>query len=1039
MVQFFIRRPVLSTVISIIIIIAGAIAIPNLPVAQYPELAPPSVSINAFYTGASATTVETAVTQPLEQAINGVEGMRYMTSSSANNGLSSINVTFDVTRDLDVAAVDVQNRVAQVSGRLPPEVNQTGVSVTKNSTGFIMAIGFFDEKRQYDPLFISNYLDVYVRDALKRIPGVGQVFIFGERKYAMRLWLDPVRLAGRALTAADVVQALRDQNLQVAAGAIGSEPASPGQRYTISVRAAGRLTEPEEFGNIVVRTAPDGTLVRFRDVGRVELGAQEYGNKLFFNGFEGVGLGIQQLPTANALDVDAAIRAELARLQPTFPPGLRYAVAFDTTTVVRESIRDVVFTLLLAIVLVVLVIFVFLQDWRSTIIPAVTIPVSLIGTFAFVKLLGFSINTLTLFGITLATGIVVDDAIVVIENIQRHIHEEHRRPLDAALVAMREVTGAVVATALVLIAVFVPVSFFPGLTGRLYQQFSLTIAFSVALSLVNALTLTPALSAVMLGRAERPKGFLFREFNLVVEKGTAFYVATLLRLTRFRWAVAVVFVVLVGVTVLVYRMVPSALVPVEDTGFIFVLVQAPEGASLQYTAGIERQVEAVLAREKGIVANFSVAGFSFAGSGSNRGMHFVGLAPLGQRTTPDQSAMAIISRISGPLFAIPGAIVVAFPPPSIPGLGAFGGFELQVLDEGNGPIQGLADATGALIGAGLRTGKVAGLFTAFTANDPQVQLDIDRDRAKSLGLPIGEIADTLQTFVGSRYVNDFDFNNRSYRVYVQADSAYRQSPDDLRRFYVRAQGGTMVPLDNVVKIRETTAPQTISHYNLFRSAQVSGNAAPGVASGEAMRVMEDAAKRTLPPGYTYAFSGQSLEEMRAGSQTLYIFTLALVLVYLTLAGQYESFVLPFIILLGVPLAVLGAIGAQGLRGLANDVYAQIGLVMLIGLAAKNSILIVEFAEQLRGRGMSIVDAAIEASRLRLRPILMTSFAFILGVMPLVFATGAGKAARHAVGTSVFGGMLVSTLLNVVFIPVLYVIVRTIFTGGSRADDRGAGN
>ena len=1031
MVDLFIKRPVLSTVISLVIIIAGAISIPRLPVAQYPDLAPPSVTVSAFYTGANAATVETAVTNPLEQAINGAEGLRYMTSTSGNDGGSNIIATFELTRNLDIAAVEVQNRISQVLGRLPNEVTQTGVSVTKNSAGFLLAVGFYDDGGQYDPLFLSNYLDVYVRDALKRVPGVGNVMIFGERRYAMRLWLDPVRLAGRSMTAADVVGALREQNLQVAAGSVGQSPAPATQAYTISVRAAGRLTEPAEFENIVVRTGTDGALVRVRDVGRVELGAEQYGSRLRYNGFEGVGLGIQQLPTANALALQQAVLAELERLSQRFPPGLKYQVALDTTLVVRESIRDVVVTLIEAILLVVLVMFVFLQDWRSTIIPAVTIPVSLVGTFAFVELLGFSINTLTLFGITLATGIVVDDAIVVVENIQRHIHEEGRRPLDAAVVAMREISGAVVAIALVLAAVFVPVAFFPGTAGRLYQQFSLTIAVSVILSAVNALTLTPALSALMLGRAERPKGLFFRGFNRVFDSGVTVYLAVLRRLVAWRWAVEVTYVALVGLTVVVYRAVPTGFLPTEDQGYFMVLVQAPEGSSLERTVSVQTQVEAVLAREEAVRGAFAVAGFSFAGSGPNRGMMFVRLTPIAERRDARQSAGAILNRVRGALVAIPGAMVVAFPPPPIQGLGAFGGFEMQLLDETNGPIQGLADAAGALMAQANRSGRVAGLFTGFTANDPQLQLDIDRDRAKSLRLQISDIADTLQTFVGSRYVNDFDFNNRSYRVYVQVDSAYRMSPADLTRFYVRSATGAMVPLDTVVRVRETTAPQTIAHYNLFRSATLQGNAAPGVSSGQAIQAMQELARTALPPGYAAEFSGQSLEELRAGTETLYIFGLALALVYLTLAGQYESFVLPFIILLAVPLAVLGAVGAQGLRGLANDVYAQIGLTMLIGLAAKNSILIVEFAEQLREQGMSIADAAIEASRLRLRPILMTSFAFILGVLPLVVATGAGQAARHAVGTSVFGGMLVSTLLNVVFIPVLYVIVRSIFAGGTR--------
>ncbi|PYR90995.1 MAG: hydrophobe/amphiphile efflux-1 family RND transporter [Acidobacteria bacterium] len=1039
-VDVFIQRPILASVCSLVLILAGLLAIPTMPVAQYPSLAPPQVTVAAFYTGANAQEVETAVTTPLEQAINGVEGMLYMTSSSTNSGVSSINVTFDVTRDQDVAAVEVQNRVNQALGRMPAEVRTTGITVQKQSTGFIAAIGVYAEHGEYDSLFLSNYLDVYVRDALKRIPGIADVIIFGERKYSMRLWLDPDRMAARKITANDVVNALRQQNVQVAAGSLGQAPAPSGQMYQLSVRAVGRLRESSEFDNIILKSGADAALVRVRDVGRAELGAETYSAQLRFQGIEGVGMGVIQLPRANALDVYDAMVQELERLKKQFPPGMNYQIAFNTTDVVSESIREVLKTLAEAIVLVVLVIFVFLQTWRSTIIPTITIPVSLIGAFGFVKLMGFSINTLTLFGIILATGIVVDDAIVVIENIERHIQEYKVSAHKAASDAMREVLSAVVATALVLIAVFVPVAFFPGTTGRLYAQFSMTMVFAVALSAFNAITLTPSLSALLLERQSHHKGRFFSLFERGITAGTNRYVRGLRGALRARWVVVIVFFVGLGVTYLVYRNVPQAFIPEEDPGYFIVQIQAPPGASLEYTGGVARQAEQIIMKDPDVLALFSVMGFSFTGAASNTGLMFARLKPFEERPGSGHSLQGILGRITGPLFGLPGAIVVAFTPPSIPGLSRFGGFEFQVLDQGGASdIGALAQATQAIVGAGNRSGTLRGLFSAFTSNDPQLQVTIDRQRALALGLPLDEVTSAMQVFLGSQYVNDFEFNNRAYRVYVQADQQFRSNPQALRELYARTSTGTMIPLEQVVSIKETTAPQVINHFNLFRAATINGSAAAGVSSGDALRQMEAIAERTLPQGFGYAWSGISLEETKAGRQSFIIFGLALLLVYLTLAAQYESLVLPFIVLLGVPLAVLGALSAQWVRGLANDVYCQVGLVMLIGLAAKNAILIVEFAEQLRGRGLSIVDAAIEAGRIRLRPILMTSLAFILGVLPLVFATGAGQEARHSVGTAVAGGMILSTFLNIVFIPVLYVVIETVrerFTGETHAPAAG---
>jgi HAE1 family hydrophobic/amphiphilic exporter-1 len=1030
-VDFFIQRPVFSTVCALLIILGGAISIPTLPIAYFPNLAPPQVVVSSGYIGANAQTVESAVTIPLEQAINGVPAMKYISSTSGNDGTSQITVTFDVTRDVDLAAVDVQNRVSQTLGRLPNEVKNTGVIITKQASGFVFAAGVYSESEQYDSLFLSNYIDIYVKDAIKRVPGVGDAIIFGERKYAMRLWLDPARMAQRGLTATNVLTALQEQNVQVAAGQLGQPPSQEGQSFQISVRAIGRLSEAAEFENIILKTGSGGTLVRVKDVGHAELGAENYGTILRFNGHEAVGLAVTQLPGANALDVDKAAKEALIRLSKNFPPGLKYAVAFDTTTVIGESIQDVLITLMEAIALVVIVIYLFLQDWRSTFIPAVTIPVSLIGTFIFVKLLGFSINTLTLFGITLATGLVVDDAIVVIENVERHIVEGITEPHNAASVAMKEVAGAVIATSLVLVSVFVPVALFPGTTGILFRQFALTIAFSVSISAFNALTLTPALSAILLGHhRERAQGRFFKAFNVVVESGTNAYRTTVRRAIGWRFATVAAFLALLGCTYLVYQRVPRAFIPEDDQGYIMFIVQSPQGASLTYTRDICSKVEESLSHVPEITGAFSVSGFSFAGSAPNRGMIFANLKGFENRKGEGHSAAAVIQRLRGQLMTIPGALVVPFNPPAVQGLGQFGGFQFELEDLGRNSLQGIADAANNLSAKGNASKEVVGLFTSFTANDPQYLVRIEREKAKSLQVPFSQITDALQVYMGSVYVNDFDFNNRSYRVYVQADKQFRSQPKDIGQYYLRSETGKMIPLDNLVAVEQTANPQVISHFNLFRSAEINGTAAPGRSSGDAIATMEALAKKELPNGMSFEWSGLSLEEIQSGGKAIVLFALGLVVVYLTLAAQYESYILPFIVLLAVPVALLGAIGAQALRGLQNDVYCQIGLVMLIGLASKNAILIVEFAEQLRGQGMTVVEAAVEAARIRLRPILMTSLAFILGVVPLVLARGAGRAGRISVGTTVFGGMIAATTLNLLFIPVLYVIVRSIVPGSA---------
>lgn len=1032
MVDFFIHRPVFATVCALLIVLAGAVVIPTLPISLYPTLAPPQVTVTSNYIGANAEVVESAVTIPLEEQINGVEGMNYISSTSSNDGTSAITTTFNTGYDINIAAVDVQNRVASAQGRLPAAVNSTGITITKANRNFVFAAAFISPNHSYSDLFISNYLDVYVKDALKRIPGVGDVVIFGERKYAMRVWLDPAKLAARGLTASDVTSALAEQNVEIPAGQVGQPPSNPNQSYQIPVRVVGRLSDPAQFDNIIIKSTPAG-IVQLKDVGHAELGAETYSTDLRFDGQEAVGIGVQQLSNANALQVDRDAIAELNRLAKTFPPDFKYIIPVDTTTIIGQSIRDVVVTLGEAIAIVIVVIFFFLLDWRATIIPAITIPVSLVGTFAFIKIFGFSINSLTMFGIVLATGLVVDDAIVVIENVQRHISAEHSDPHTATSVAMSEVTSAVIATSLVLISVFVPVSFFPGTTGILYRQFALTIAFSIAISAFNALTLSPALSAIFL-RAEGLKHGLFGLIDRGIHKGTQAYGRLTHHVLRLRYLVLLVFIVGLAATVYMYTHVPTAFVPQEDQSYLMAIVQTPPGASLDYTSEVAQRATTILRQDKDIAGVFAVMGFSLSGgSSSNYGLMFVPLKSIEERTKEGNghSAADIQQRLAPKMFAVPGGIVQLFQPPAIQGIGSFGGFQFELQDTGGNTLGDLDRVAHEIIAAGRQDKYLTGLYTSFTSNDPQLLVSIDREKAKALNVSLSQISTTLSVFMGSQYVNDFDFNNRSYRVYVQADQAARMTPSDLRKFYVRSDSGQMISLDNLVSIKETSAPQVISHYDLFRSAEIDGSGAPGVSSGVALQEMQKLATEHMIHGMAYSWTGLSLEEIESAGKAVLIFGLGLIVVYLTLAALYESFALPFIILLAVPMAVLGALGAVSMRGMADDVYCQIGLVMLIGLSAKNSILIVEFAEQIRLRGKSIFDAAIEAAELRLRPILMTSFAFILGVVPLYVATGAGAQGRRSVGTTIIGGMVLSTILNLIFIPALYVILESFLSRFSK--------
>lgn len=1040
-INFFIKRPVFTSVCSLVILLVGAISIPTLPAARYPEITPTQVSVTATYVGASAEVVENTVTTVLEREINGVEGMRYIDSSSSNDGTSSIRVTFDPTRNRDIAAVDVQNRVAIAEPILPEEVQQTGVTVVRQSNDIVLAMGLFTENNEYDNIFLSNYADLYLVDALQRIPGVSEARILGERRYAMRLWLDPSRLASRNLTAQDVVDAVNNQNLQVGAGQIGRPPTTDGQMYQIDLEAVSRLVEVSEFENIVLRNGADGALVKLRDVGRAELGAESYSSFLRFRGEEAVGIAIYPIPGSNALEMSRAVKAEMAQLAEDFPLGMRYQLAFDTSLFVEESLAEVYKTLFEAIALVVLVIFVFLQDWRTTLIPVLTIPLSLIGTFAFIKAFGFTINTLTLFGITLATGVVVDDAIVVVEQIARLIQDDGMPPREAASEGMRELTGAVVATSLVLMAVFVPVAFFPGSTGQIYRQFALTIAFSIGISTFLALTLTPSLAALLLrqkpdqrggsgvfGWFGRGLGWFFDQFNWGFEQMRRGYQRSLIYLTRIKGIVVVVFTGFLGLTGWLYTLVPTGFLPDEDQGRFITLFQAPQGVSLNYTSEVMRRVEKEILAIPEVDNTFARGGFGLGDSGNsaNRGAIFTTLKPWEERTGQEQSAEAIMNRLRPTFAAIPEARIVPNNPPAIQGLGSISGFQYYLEDQrGNNTINTLVQFMGQLIQRGNQTPGLQTVFTTFAANSPKMQIKVDRDKAEALQVNVEDIFSTLQTYLGSRYVNDFNLQQRTYRVYVQADAQFRSNPEDIGRLYVRSATNQMIPLSNLVQVTPTSGAQVINHHNLFRAVEINGSSAEGYSSGQAIQAMEGLSAEVLPNGFGYEWSGISLDEQESGGQALIIFALGLVFVFLVLAAQYESYVDPLIIMLTVPLAIFGALLALWLRGIPNDVFCQVGLVMLIGLASKNAILIVEFANQLQERGLPLTKAAVEAAQARLRPILMTAFAALLGFLPLVLAKGAGALSRQSLGTTVFGGLLAATLLSLFVVPILYIVIGTI--------------
>jgi HAE1 family hydrophobic/amphiphilic exporter-1 len=1028
----FIRRPVLSTVCTLLILLIGCICIPLLPINNLPEIAPIQVQTSSVYIGADAQTVEDTVSTVIERQVNGVEGMQYMTSTSGNDGSSTISTFFDPTSNRNINQVNVQNRAAIAQPTLPQSVQQTGVTTLARSNSILLVYGFYAENSEYDNIFLSNYVDLYVTDAIKRVPGVGDATLAGQRQYAMRLWLDPNALASRGLTATDVSSALTSQNIQVGAGSIGQAPTKANQTSNFPLRINSRLKDVKEFENLVLKNdTTNGTLIKLKDVGRVELGAQDYTTSALVQGKPGVAMLIYQLPGSNALNTAKAVEAQIAELEKNFPPGLKAVIAYDTTKFVEVSIEEVVKTLMEAIALVVLVIFVFLQDWRATIIPAIAVPVSLIGALAFAYVLGFSLNTLTMFGLVLATGLVVDDAIIVVEGIAAKM-EQGSPPKQAAFEAMGELSGAVIATSLVLMAVFIPVSFFPGATGIMYRQFALIIIFSIGISLFNALSFTPSMSAIFLrhteGEGRGPLGWFFRQFN----RGFSWVLKQYERLTKFliriRMFVVGLFILGLAATAFIYISVPSGFVPDEDQGIIVGIIQAPDGVSLAYTEKIVKNVYETLEKEvPEMKASLVIGGFGLNGNGPNQGTFFFNLKGWEEREGDKHSVKAIVQRLNGIFIQNQDALIFTSNLPAVSGYGVTGGFEFQLQDRSNGQLsidQFLAIAQ-QIIAKANQNPALRQVFTQFTASTPQYQIDIDRDRLEALDVDFSQAMNTLGAYMGGQYVNDFTFSQRSYRVYIQADEQFRNSPDNIGQINVRSRGGNLVLLNEVAKVTPITGPQIISHFNLFRSIKIQGTAAPGYSSGQAITAMEKTFKEIEQPGLGYDWTGLSREETKSGGQAIVLFGLGILAVFLILAAQYENYIDPIIILLTVPFAILGALLFVSVRGLVNDLYCQVALVMLIGLASKNAILIVEFANQSREQGMTIAQAALHAVQQRLRPILMTTIAALVGFLPLVVASGAGAASRLSLGTAVFGGLFVSVCMSLLLVPVLYVVVKNL--------------
>ena len=1024
--RFFIERPIFAAVLSIIIVLAGLVSLKILPIAQYPEIAPPTVSITATYPGASAETLAKAVAAPIEEQLSGLEKMLYFSSSSSSNGVSTITVTFDVGTDIDKATFNVNNRVQLASPRLPDEVRRNGVVVAKRSSNFLLVIGLISPKSTYDSLFLSNYATQNVLDDLKRVTGVADVTIFGARDYSMRLWLQPDKMARLGVTTGDIAAAVSAQNAQFAAGKIGADPAPPGQQIVYTVTARGRLVEAEEFGNVILRSGGPGGVLRLKDVARIELGAQSYDASNSLNGQPSIGLGVFLQSGANALDVGAGVKARLAELKrDRFPPDVDYLVPYDTTRFVSASINEVIKTIIEAAVIVLLVVFVFLQTWRATLIPMLAVPVSLIGTFAGLWLLGFTINTLTLFAMVLAIGIVVDDAIVVLENVERLMRVEGLSPMEASIEAMREVQGAVIGIVLVLCAVFIPVAFLGGIAGQLYRQFAVTVAIAVVLSGIVALTLTPAMCALLLKPGSHENtwlGRLFHPFNVAFEWITGRFVAAVNWVLRRRIVAMAGFVAIVVGAGFLFTRVPGSFVPPEDQGFIIAAAALPDGATLERTAKTTSQLRGMLKDNESIEAMFIVNGFDLIGGGSkpNAATIFMPMKPWEAR---QQTSFQLVQQVSGMGFSLADGIAFAFNPPPILGLGTAGGFEVYVQGRLDSDPQRLAQVTTDFMNALRARPELTGLNTFYRPTVPQLRVEVDREKALSLGVPVNDVFAALQAQMGSLYVNDFNKSGRTYRVTMQADAQFRAKPDDLGNIFVRSSTtGNMIPLKAMITVSSLIGPEQIERYNSYVAAKVFGGAKPGFSSGEAIAAVEAVARENLPPGYSVAWTGQAYQEKGAGNASVFAFGFALIMVYLILSALYERWGVPLAVLLAVPFAVTGALLFVFLRGMENDIYFQIGLVVLIGLAAKNAILIAEFAMQGMEVGMSAADAAVQAARLRFRPIVMTSLAFVFGVLPLMLATGAGAAARQSMGTGVVGGMLVATFVAPIFVPLFFALL-----------------
>jgi len=1035
--DFFIKRPIFAGVLSIVTFLVGVIALWKLPVSEYPEVIPPTVVVRASYPGANPKTIAETVSTPLEQAINGVENSIYMFSQATSDGVMTLTVTFKLGTDPDEAQVQVQNRVSQALPKLPEEVRRLGVTTIKSSPDLTMVVHLLSPDGRYDDIYVRNYATLQVRDVLTRLPGVGQVQMFGSGDYAMRIWLDPNKVAARGMTAGDVVAAIREQNVQVAAGAVGQQPTSQRSDTELLINTKGRLVTEEEFENIVVKIGERGERTLLKDVARIELGASEYALRSLLSNKTAVAIPIFQLPGSNSIELSNNVRATMEKLKKDFPEGIDYKIAYDPTVFVRHSIDAVVHTLLEAILLVVLVVILFLQTWRASIIPLAAVPVSLVGTFAVMSALGFSINALSLFGLVLAIGIVVDDAIVVVENVERNI-ALGLSPFEATRKAMREVTGPIVATALVLSAVFIPTAFISGLSGQFYKQFAITIAISTVISAFNSLTLSPALAALLLRDHHAPKdrlsrvmdtlfGWLFRPFNRFFDWASNKYAGGVTRLIRRSAIALIVYLGLLVLTVVSFKKVPSGFVPAQDKQYLVAFAQLPEGASLERTDEVVRKMGEIALKHPGVDDSIAFPGLSINGftNSPNAGIAFVNLKPFDERKGPGMSGPEIAEQLNKEFAAIQEAFVAVFPPPPVNGLGTTGGFKFYVEDRAGLGYDELYTATQALIAKANQTPGLAGTFSGFTVNTPQLEAEIDRGKAKQQGVPLGNIFEAMQINLGSLYVNDFNRFGRTYQVVAQADAPFRSSAEDITRLKTRNNEGKMVPLGSVMKVNETYGPERAMRYNGYAAAEVNGGPAPGYSSGQAEEIMEKLAAETLPKGMALDWTDLTYQKILAGNTGVIVFPISILLVFLVLAAQYESFRLPFAVLLIVPTALLAAMAGVWFTKGDNNIFTQIGLIVLIGLAAKNAILIVEFAVKLREEGKGIVESAIEASRLRLRPILMTSIAFIAGVFPLVIASGAGAEMRKAMGVAVFSGMIGVTIFGLFLTPIFYVVLERI--------------